>query len=272
MIVAKLLLREKCFHLIPLLVSRGNIILFFSYPNRRHKNCITERTAVLVKTTMLSTTSKKGQGEMLDLSLWGSIIHRRPAKKRGGSGEKRKMNHNVLLMSSSLLWETQIWAVMPQQGIFVCSSSLIWLIYSWDRDIVYPHTHYSTKLAVIPSYAMGPGNIAENATKKPTHPFVWAPAHTCHLPGLVIIIIMPVRWHTRGKGVGVRACVHAGGLYVWVGVPPGTLFVKLVNSRRSPLQTGCLYTEVQGPVSCCAFMQLWPFWHKCALTTGAAPS
>lgn len=142
-----------------------------------------------------------------------------------------------------------------------------------ETGTLFIHTHYSTKLAVIPSYAMGPGNIAENATKKPTHPFVWAPAHTCHLPGLVIIIIiMPVRWHTRGKGVGVRACVHAGGLYVWVGVPPGTLFVKLVNSRRSPLQTGCLYTEVQGPVSCCAFMQLWPFWHKCALTTGAAPS
>lgn len=31
-------------------------------------------------------------------------------------------------------------ALGTQQGIFVYTSSLIWLIYSWERDIVYPHT------------------------------------------------------------------------------------------------------------------------------------
>lgn len=94
-------------------------------------------------------------------------------------------------------------------------------------------THCSTKLAVIPSYAMGPGNIAENATK--AHPSICV--STCsHLPPSRISHhhASPLAHQGQGGGVGWRgACGRRRGLYVWVGVPPGTLFVKLVNSRRS---------------------------------------
>lgn len=56
--------------------------------------------------------------------------------------------------------------------------------------------------------------------RKKMHTFVSAPAHTCHLPpGLVIVV--PVRWH-RGVGGGGALCL--GG---W------TLFVKLAGGRHS---------------------------------------
>lgn len=185
--------------------------------------------------------------------------------KRGDGTEKKNEPHNVLLMSSSLLWKTQIWAVM-HSGL--------------SRGSLYAHLHWfgssihgtgtlfiHTLLSETSRHSYicnGTWELEENAT----HPFVWAPAYTCHLPGLVIIMPMLTR---------PLAQQGWGELYVWVGggrwgtssEPP---FVKLVNSRRSQCRQPGPLCRGAGPVSCCAFMQLWPFWHKCALTTGAAPS
>lgn len=213
---------------------------------------------------------REKQAEILDLSLWGSIIHRRrlakkKSCKREDGTEKKNEPHNVLLMSSSLLWKTQIWAVM-HSGL--------------SRGSLYAHLHWfgssihgtgtlfiHTLLSETSRHSYicnGTWELEENAT----HPFVWAPAYTCHLPGLVIIMPMLTR---------PLAQQGWGELYVWVGggrwgtssEPP---FVKLVNSRRSQCRQPGPLCRGAGPVSCCAFMQLWPFWHKCALTSGAAPS
>ncbi len=81
-------------------------------------------------------------------------------------------------------------------------------------------THYSTKLAVIPSYAMGPGN----SWRMPqAHPSICL--STCsHLPPSRIS-------HHHASPLAHQGW---GELYVWVGgYQPGTLFVKLVNSRHS---------------------------------------
>lgn len=183
------------------------------------------------------------------------------SRERGSSLEKKKNEpHNVLLMSSSLLWETRIWAVMPQQGSFVCSSSLIWLIYSWDGDIVYPHILHQTSRRPLVS--------TDSATCEECQQNSHICHNTCsHLPPSRIS-----HHHQRNDASALEyqgwgGYVDGGFMFGWMNP-----LCKACEQQTQPPQTALLLHRGAGPVSCCAFMQLWPFWHKCALTTGAAPS
>lgn len=213
--------------------------------------------------------ARKGKGEMLDLSLWGSIIHRRRPAQKGVATEEAARREEK--------WATQCppYVIQPIVGDTnlssdasagdLCMLIFIDLAHLFMRRGHCLQTHRSTKLAVLPLIGRrkNPATWRQmpHKKKKPTR-FVSAPAHTCHLPpGLVIIV--PVRCHW-----GVVVMVVVMGLYVWVDEP--SLWVwqaaDTATADGLPLHRGA------GPVSCCAFMQLWPFWHKCALTTGAAPS
>lgn len=109
-------------------------------------------------------------------------------------------------------------------------------------------THHSTKLAVLllvrrrrrrrrSKKTLRPGNWRQMPPKKPTRPFVSAPAHTCHLPpGLVIVV--PVHWH-GGKGGG--GCWWWGFMFGWMNP-----LCEAGGRQTQPLQTACRSTEVQG--------------------------
>lgn len=150
--------------------------LFLTYYIKK-KLCLVN-TAVSVKRTQsrqqcCQPPARKGKVKCLTLpfEVQSSIEEGQPRKElqnRRQWREKKNEPHNVLLMSSSLLWETQIWAVMPQRGIFVCSSSLIWLIYSWDRDIVYPHTT-QLNLPSFPHVQWDLGTRGEGHQSPPIH-------------------------------------------------------------------------------------------------------
>lgn len=80
-----------------------------------------------------------------------------------------------------------------------------------------------------------PGSWRQTAPKNPTRPFVSAPAHTCHLPpGLVIIV--PVHWH----GGGGR-CWWWGFMFGWMNP-----LCEAGGQQTQPPQTACRSTEVQG--------------------------
>lgn len=135
------------------------------------------------------------QAEILDLSL---LRFNHPSKKasqeksckRGDGKEKKNEPHNVLLMSSSLLWKTQIWAVM-HSGL--SGGSLYAHLHWFGSSIHETGTLFMHTLLGETSHhsyiCNGTWELVENAT----HPFVWAPAYTCHLPGLVIIMPMLTR-------------------------------------------------------------------------------
>lgn len=153
-------------------------------------------------------------------------------------------------------------ALGAQQGIFVCSSSLIWLIYSWDRNIVYPHT----TLLNWPSFSPTQWDLGTHQEHQRAHPSICLSTCSQLPPSRISHHHANASLSTGTPGVVGALCLGGGGYQ------PGNLFVKLVSSRHGHCRQPGPCTEVQGPVSCCAFMQLGPFWHKCVLTTGAAPS
>lgn len=106
-------------------------------------------------------------------------------------------------------------------------------------------THHSAKLAVLllvrrrrrrrSKKTLRPGNCRQMPPKKPTRPFVSAPAHTCHLPpGLVIVV--PVHWH-GGRG----GCWWWGFMFGWMNP-----LCEAGGRQTQPPQTACRSTEVQG--------------------------
>lgn len=125
---------------------------------------------------------------MLDLSLWGSIIHRRrPAKKEvarvKGWGSERKMNRTMSSLCHPAYCErhkSEQWCTRAAAGV-LCMLIFIDLAHPFMSRGHCLSTHRSAKLAV--SFAGEPARGTHAA-----HPFLEAPAHTCHLPGLVIIM------------------------------------------------------------------------------------
>lgn len=181
-----------------------------------------------VKTTVLWNTSKKR-------ARWNAwpfplrFIHpsqkasqEKRSCKREGMGQKRKMNHTV----SSLCHPAYCERHKSEQ--WCLSGGSLYAHLHWfgssihETGTLFIHTllDQAHRHSLVSN---GTWELVENATK-PTHPFVWAPAHTCHLPGLAVTMMpMPA-----------RALAHRGwGLYVWVGdTSRGTLFVKCRHSHR----------------------------------------
>jgi len=111
-------------------------------------------------------------------------------------------------------------------------------------------THYLAERAAIPPVRSGTWELVENTTK-PTDPFVGAPAHACHLPGLVIIIIVPMQTRPLAHQVGRGRKSERGGGVMFGrggggGIPAGNPLCEARERRTRPLQTAGLYAEVQG--------------------------
>lgn len=107
---------------------------------------------------------REKQAEILDLSLWGSIIHRRRlAKKKVAkekTGQKRKMNLTMSSLCHLAYCErhkSEQWCTRASAGD-LCMLIFIDLAHLFMGRGHCLSTHYSAKLAVIPTYAMGPGN------------------------------------------------------------------------------------------------------------------
>lgn len=141
---------------------------FISYPNMEKKrNTVNTVFSVNGQTqdncVGVVNDQREKQAEILDLSLWGSIIHRRLAKKKVAkeeTGQKRKMNLTMSSLCHLAYCErhkSEQWCTRASAGD-LCMLIFIDLAHLFMGRGHCLSTHYSAKLAVIPTYAMGPGN------------------------------------------------------------------------------------------------------------------
>lgn len=144
-----------------------------------HKNCIMINTDLSVN-GHIHTSVVNHQQERARWNTWPFPLRfNHPSKKAsqertcrgGGRGWKRKMNHTMSSLCHLAHCErhkSEQWCTWASAGD-LCMLIFIDLAHLFMRQGHCLSTHYSAKLAVIPSYAIRPGNWWKMPPSPPIH-------------------------------------------------------------------------------------------------------